>query len=93
MSESYQIFPDLSAITIINDNIDALLGYPNGAVRYRNNIVHPGVSDTRVAGVVESELIDACASMTALERLNYYDEDSLVLIDILEEEGFFGDML
>jgi len=84
---NFQIFLTAALADVKNSNINALLGFPNGAVNYRANIDH--LSDDRVAVGIGQQLIDACAAMTAEERLNYYDENNLVDVDGLVDEGWF----
>ena len=91
MSVSYQIFVTAPLADVKNIAIDILLGYPNGADRYRLNYPHPSVQDVRVVCEIGPELVEACAGMSATERLNYYDVNALVDLDYVVAQGWFPD--
>ena len=84
----FQIFATAALADVKNANINALLGFPNGAIEYRTNIPH--LSDDRVAVGVGVGLQVSCGSMTAEERLEYYDENNLVDVEYLAAEGWFS---
>jgi len=86
----FQIFDDVPQADVINANINTLLGFPNGSVKYRLNMVHFDGGDSRVACIVEDSLTDACAGMTAEQKLSYYDEPNLVGVEYLADEGWFS---
>lgn len=85
----FQIFAGLQQAEAINDNINAFLGFPNGSLRYRGNMVHFNVNDSRVACVVKDVLIALFVGMTAEQKLLYYDEDDLVNVEYLATEKWF----
>lgn len=87
MNPLYQIFPDALTADIPNTAIDELLGFPNGAQRYRENIIHP--VDFRSADAVTDYLINACVNMDPLERYQYYDSANLFDFQYLIDEGWF----
>jgi len=87
----FQIFENISQAKKINSNIDTLLGFPNGAARYRLNMVHFAEGDSRVSCIVDYALTVACDGMTAEQKLSYYDEDNLVGIEYLAAEGWFSE--
>jgi hypothetical protein len=89
MTVLWQIFDTLAEIEEKNNNINVLFGYPNPETkteRYRESIKHPTLDLWR--GCVEDNLIEKCASMTAEEKLNYYDSSDLKDQQWLEENGW-----
>jgi len=87
----YEIFPNLEAAEEKLARIDVLLDYPNGAEVYRKHFSHPEPEDTRVTGIVDEKLVEACKEMTDEQRLQYYDHDQLYDLSEIYEQGWFHD--
>jgi hypothetical protein len=88
----YEIFTSLEDIQIKNSAIDLLRGYPNHVthtLRYRQPFKHP--TEDLWAGIVDDELVGACASMSDQECSQYYDRSNLVDYDYLKANGWFVD--
>jgi len=86
----YEIFTTEGALNTKSTAIDILLGYPNAATktdRYRDVLKHDILSSW--AGVVDQNLVDACASMTPTDRLQYYDDTDLKDRQYLIDNGWF----
>lgn len=92
MALQYEIFD--SEVQAVNktESINLLLGYPKPVVKtvtYREIVKH---SDQNLwAAGIDSELINACSSMTVLERLSYYGSSDLKSTQYLTDNGWFPD--
>ena len=79
-----------------NDAIDSLFEYPNPATetdRYRGTSDDPLIKkyDANLwAGIVNTHLTDACASMTPAERAIYYNDSDLKNDQYLIDNGWYA---
>lgn len=88
--EKFEIFTVEQDGLTKNSSINTLLGYPDEETkteRYRELIKKYNQSEW--AGVVDDDLVNACASMTPSERAVYYDDSDLKTYQWLIDNNWF----
>jgi len=78
MVKKFEIFSTEVDLNTKSSAIDVLLGYPNTpnkTTMYRCGLEK--YQSTDWVGCVDDNLVDACASMTPAQRLQYYDDSDL----------------
>jgi hypothetical protein len=91
--DQFEIFTVEAEGDIKSAAIDELLGYPNVNTQtdtYRCLLKH--VSQDLWAGVVDDVLVEACGSMSDVERAQYYNDSDLKDSDYLEQNNWYGEM-
>lgn len=92
----YEIFNNNTELEIKNHAIDQLLGYPDietETYRYRPYDKIQKYEGTQWAGIVDNNLINACAEMTPEERLQYYDDSDLKSPQWLKDNNWFPPLI
>ena len=86
----YEIFTVEADGITKNDSIDSLFGYPNvGTKTDRYRILIKKYDEDLWAGIVNTNLTDACSEMTPAERAVYYDDSDLKNDQYLIDNNWF----
>ena len=84
----YEVFGTEDEWNTHESSIKTLLGVPcRGTTGYRDKISHP--TSGEYAGTVESKLVDATASLSDADCVQYYDRNNLVAGQNLTDDGWW----
>ena len=87
----YEIFTVESDGTTKNAAIDTLFGYPNAETKTdRYRVLIKKYNANLWAGIVNTNLTDACSQMSPADRAQYYNDSDLKNDQYLIDNGWFA---